>query len=160
MPTQAQLIVLRNDIAADAQFNDVPHDSTGAAVVVAVYNLAAVPSFWVYKTLVSLREIGDSINGTELAGLTTANNERLQTVALFSSDGVNPALPDRRAFFNDIFSGAGGTQTRANLDVLWRRLASRYERLFTIGTGSTAAPGTAVLQGPLTVGTVLDAWSA
>jgi hypothetical protein len=67
-------------------------------------NVAAAPSFTVWKTNVSINEVGDNLVGTELAGLTTGNQTRLQTIALYSALGLNPSLADRRAFFDDVFS--------------------------------------------------------
>jgi hypothetical protein len=63
------------------------------------------------------------------------------------SAGVNPSLIDVRQMFDDIFSGAGGTNTRANLLALWKRLATRGEKIFATGTGSDPSPGTLTFEG-------------
>lgn len=147
--TSAQLVTLKADILADPVLNSFPMTPDGAVDIALAYNQFAVPDFWVFRTNVPIKEVGDAFNGTELAGLTTANNERLQTVALYSTV-INASLANRRQFFNDIFSGAGGTNTRANLEVLWRRKARRIEKLFATGTGSTASPATLVFEGSVT----------
>jgi hypothetical protein len=63
-------------------------------------------------------------------------------VVVLSQTGINPSLADRRQFFDDIFSGAGGVNTRANLLALWKELATRAQKLFSTGTGTDAAPAT------------------
>src|SRR5688500_14996475 len=101
--TPAQLATLKADIAASGDLNSQPQTTEGATVIVAAYTLPAVPDFWVYKTHVTTEEIGDNIHGPELAGLTTAKTGRLQAIALFSPNGINPSIPGRRAFFDEVF---------------------------------------------------------
>jgi hypothetical protein len=93
--------------------------------------------------------VGDNIIGSELAGLTSINLTRLQTILQLSPGGLNPSLADRRAFFDDVFSGAGGAGTRAKLLILWKRSATRAEKLFAVGTGSDATPASLVFEGSL-----------
>lgn len=155
--TPAQLTTLKNNIAADPVLNALPNNSDGAFDIANAYNLNAVPNFTVWKTNVAINDVGKKFNGTELAGLSTLNNTRLQTLAVFLAAGVNPSLPDNRQFFDDIFSGAGGTTTRANLLALWKRLATRAEKLFATGTGSDAVPATMVVEGPISFQDVMNA---
>jgi hypothetical protein len=155
--TAAQLAILRADIQADATLNAFPNNSDGAFAIAAAYNLPASPAFTVWKSNVTIGQIGDKINASELAGLTSLNTQRLQAISEYSPQGVNPSLPDRRAFFDDVFSGAGGTITRANLLALWKRFATRAEKLFATGTGSDASPATLVFEGQVTVQDVVNA---
>jgi hypothetical protein len=157
-PTQS--VALRVDIAADPVLGALAHTPDNAQRIADAYNLAASPAFTVWKTTVSITEVGDKFNGAELAALTTGNQSRLQTIALYSGAGVNPSLADRRAFFDDVFSGAGGTVTRGALLALWKRLATRAERLYATGTGSSSTPGTLVEEGALTLQNVQDAWNS
>lgn len=149
--TSAQKIALKNHILANTanvqltagvntQIKDVPQIPDNAPTVRDWYNLAASPSFTVWKKLLSLSLIGKAFNGTELAGLTTANLQRLQTIGQYSVEGINPSLADQRQFFNDVFSGSGGTITRASLLALWKSVASNAKKLFSTGTGSDADP--------------------
>lgn len=147
--TTAQLQQLKTAIQSDPVLNALPNNSDGNFDIAAAFNLSASPSFTVWKTKVNTTEVGDNLIGTELAGLTTANLTRLQTIVAFSATGVNPSLVDRRAFFDDVFSGAGGTGTRAKLLILWKRLATRAEKLFATGTGSDASPATLTFEGQL-----------
>jgi hypothetical protein len=68
-------------------------------------------------------------------------------VAQYLAQGYNAALADIRAMFNDIWSGAGGTSTRASLLVLWKRPAKLGEKIYATGTGSDASPATLVVEG-------------
>lgn len=147
--TPAQLATLKANILADPALAAQPMTADGAFAIAAAYNLLAAPAFTVWKTTVSITQIGDKFNGTELAGLSSLNQSRLQTIAQYSPTGVNPSLADRRAFFDDIFSGAGGAITRANLLALWKRLATRAEKLYATGAGSDAAPATLTVEGAL-----------
>jgi hypothetical protein len=165
--TPAQQATLKAHIAANVNqvsfggvntaINAIPNNDDGHFAIAAWYNLQASPDFTVWKTNVPINQIGDKINGTELAGLSTLNNTRLQTAVVLASGGFNPSLVDRRAFFDDIFSGAGGTTTRANLLILWKRLCSNIEKLFASGTGSNAAPATLVVEGTVSYQDIANA---
>lgn len=133
--TTAQLQALKVWLTANASGLN---DEQSAALL----NAAASPAFTVWKTSVSIGKVGDNLVGTDLAGLSTLNHTRLQTVVTLSAGGVNPSLADRRAFFDDVFSGAGGTLTRAKLLILWKRLATVGEKLFAVGTGTDVSPAT------------------
>jgi hypothetical protein len=80
--------------------------------------------------------------------MTSANHTRLQTVAQYLAS-YNASIAGIRAMFDDIWSGAGGTTTRAALLALWKRNARRIEKLFVTGTGSDASPATLVVEGPI-----------
>lgn len=156
--TAAQLLTLKSDLAVNVgtipagqpwsgsfvgiPVNAVPNFSDGNAAVAGWYNLPATPTFTVWRKLVSIQEVGNNLNGTELAGLTSVNHTRLQTVVMLSQSGIDASLGDRRQFFDDIFSGTGGATTRAQLLTLWKRTATAAQKLFATGTGSVAFPAT------------------
>lgn len=161
--TSAQKTTLKNDIAANTatiggvQIKDIPNNSDGNFIIAGWYSGQASPDFTVWKTNVSVSDIGKKFNGTELAGLTTANIERLTCIALYSSGGVNPSLADQRAFFDDVFSGAGGAVTRPALLALWKRFALRIEKLLSTGTGSDGSPATMGYEGTISGNDVAEA---
>jgi hypothetical protein len=150
--TAAQTAALKADILAQAgtvpagqpwtntfagvQVKAVPNTADGNLAVAGWYNQAAVPAFTTWRKNVPIAEVGNKLNGTELAGLTSLNHTRLQTVVMLSQGGVDASLPDRRQFFDDIFSGAGGTITRGQLLALWKQLATYAQKLFSTGTGT------------------------
>lgn len=155
--TTAQLTALKADIAADPTLSAYPNNSDGNDAIARAYNLAATPAFTVWKANVSILATGQAFNGTEWAGMTSANHTRLQTVAQYLAAGYNAGLADIRAMFNDIWSGAGGTNTRANLLALWKRTATRAEKLFATGTGSDASPATLTFEGSISYQDVSNA---
>lgn len=156
----AQSATLKSDVAANTAtipagqpwtgsfggmpINAVPNSGDGNTAIAEWYNFAASPAFTRWRKLVPLSEISKKINGTELAGLTTGNHTRLQTVTVLinAGGGLDASLADQRRFFDDIFSGAGGTTTRANLLALWKKPSTNAEKLFATGTGSDATPAT------------------
>jgi hypothetical protein len=146
--TPAQQATVKADILAQGDLNTFQDGPDGSFAIALLYNAASSPAFIVWKTNVSIGDVGKKFNGTELAGLTTGNQTRLQTIAAFLAGGVNPSVIDNRAFFDDVFSGAGGTNTRANLLALWKRTATRFEKLlFASGTGSDASPAVLGYEG-------------
>ena len=155
--TPSQLVTLKADILANSDLNSQPNTSDGNFEIARLYNLIASPSFTVWKTNVPIGTVGQSFDGTELAGLTTGNQTRLQTLAMYLAAGVNPSKPGVRGFFDDIFSGAGGANTRAALLVLWKRLATRAEKLYATGTGSDPSPATMTFEGNISPIDVVNA---
>jgi hypothetical protein len=146
--TPAQLATFKADIAAN--FGAQPNNSDANTAIAVAYKAVASPTFTVWKTKVVLGDVGKTFNATELAGLTSLNTQRLQNLAAWLQDGVNPSLAPVRQFFDDIFSGAGGTNTRTALLALWKRPATRFEKLFATGVGNDANPATLVLEGSVT----------
>lgn len=106
-------------------------------------------TFTVWKSTVTIAQMGIGMNSSEIAGLTTANNSRLQVMAAYSGGTFNPSITDVRAGFDNVFSGAGGVLTRTALLTLWKRIARRVERLYATGTGSDAVPGLLVFEGTI-----------
>ena len=156
--TTAQLTTLKAAILADATLNAYPNTADGNFdMCTQKLNVAASPAFIVWRTKVSISDTGQAFNGTELAGMTTANQTRLQTIAQYFVAGYNAALLDVRQMFNDIWSGAGGSTTRANLLVLWKRSALLGEKIFASGTGSDASPATLTYEGTLSYIDVMTA---
>lgn len=145
--TTAQLAVMKADILADGTLNAFPNTGDGNSAIADLYNAQAAPTFTVWKSNVSIVATGQAYDGAEWAGMTTANHTRLQTVAQWLPGGYNASTASVRAMFNDIWSGAGGTVTRASLLVLWKRTSTRVEKLFATGTGSDAVPATLVWEG-------------
>lgn len=116
-------------------------------------------TFIVWKSAVTIQETGQVFNGAEWAGMTSGNHTRLQTVAQYLS-AYKPGLADIRAMFNDIWGGAGGALTRAALLVLWKRFATRGERVFATGNGLDATPGALTFEGSITAQNISDALRA
>lgn len=145
--TDDQLAALKAAILAETNAGFVALRQAGAVGAMAGwYNVAGTFTAW--RSSVSVRETGQAFNGAEWANLTSANHTRLQTVAQYLAT-YNPSQADVRAMFNDIWSGAGGVTTRANLLALWKRKATRGERLFATGAGTDATPGVLTFEGSM-----------
>lgn len=148
MLTPAQKATLKTHITTNSDTNAL-YVAGNLAALADMLNLPSSPAITVWKTSVSKDAIAQNgFNPAELAGLTSLNTQRLQNLAAWFSF-VNPSSASVRQFFDDIFSGAGGTNTRAALLALWKRFATRFENLYKTGTGSDASPGTIVVEGPL-----------
>jgi hypothetical protein len=137
---ETQLDQLHDAILGNTVWNAQPDTPDGNSEIARLLTLPVVPDYIVWKNSVAMVEIGRNINGAELGNLTTANHTRLQTVCQISGGFIDPSLADQRAFFADIFSGAGGTQTMIKLNALWRRAATESEKIFATGAGTTASP--------------------
>lgn len=144
--TPAQLTTLKNAIVADSAFNGLVNNTDGASVVAAAFNAIAVPDFIVWRTDIKSSEIVAAVVGTEFAALTAIKQTALMFV--ISPGVVDASSPNVQNDFSAIFS-AGPTLTA--LAALAKRQATRFEKLFATGTGSTASPGTMVLQGAVSI---------
>ncbi len=151
--SHAQLLQLKTAILADpilVAAIAIPD----LGIISEALNAPASPAFIVWKTMVQLSEVGTSFNGAELATRSTADNTRLQTLAMYLGNGLNPSIIGVRQFFDDIFSGAGGVTTRASLLALWKRLATRAEQILATGTGSNAVPALLTFEGNINNGDI------
>jgi len=147
--TSAQLVTLRAAILADPVLAAAPMNPDGDFDIATAMNAQAVPNFTVWKTSVPTSQVGEAMVSTEVAGLTTANTNRLMVMVQYSGGVFNPSRPDTRAGFDSIFSGAGGANTRAALLVVWKRLATRAEKLFATGVGTDQTPASLTFEGPV-----------
>lgn len=156
--TPAQQQTLKAYIEADATLNAFPLNSDGAFEIAKLLNLDASPDYVVFKNEVMTDEIGKAANYIAVEALTTGNTTAIQLFYAMNPISCNPSRADVRSFFDNVFSGALGGQgatTRAALEALWRRLATRFEQIFvTGGNGSTANPSTLVVIGPVNLGEV------
>lgn len=155
--TTQQLQTLKTYIANTPALNALPNNPDGNFEIARQLNLPASPVFIVWKTNVPISTIGINFNAAELATRSTADNTRLQTIAQYLPGGINPSLLDHRNFFDDIFSGVGGSNTRAKLLALWKRSATAFEKLYATGTGSDGSPATLVIEGEINYNHVEEA---
>ena len=160
MLTPAQKATLKAHIDASGDLNVYPNTNDGNATIAGLLNLDAAPTFWAWRTSVSKAEYtqttsvdGTTFNWTGAGFITRAQGERDAWRELFGEDGtVNPSLSNVRQAFADIFSGGTvpAPANRTHLSTVSRRVATRGERVFATGTGSTATPGFFTLEGTLT----------
>jgi hypothetical protein len=146
--TPQQVTIFKNHIAADPVLSQLQPSNSSALQIADALNLPASPTFIVWKRNETLQNIGAAFNAAELAARSAADQTRLQTIAAYFREGLNPSLASVRTAFDDIFSGTGGTLTRTALLALWKRSkpATRFEKLFATGTGSDASPAILVFE--------------
>lgn len=165
MLTSAQLQTLKTDILADPALSGQPNTPDGAFAIAAAYSLVAAPDFWVWRTFVADSEIYEatSVDATVWSWTIYIARSQAEREAwrqmVNMRGGLNASLANVRTGIADIFSGAGGAAQRTHLLALGRRKATRVEKLFAAGTGSTASPATMVIEGLLNYVDVLNARS-
>jgi hypothetical protein len=147
MLTTEQLSVLRSAMDAETDPEFVAYRTNGQTPLMAEwYNADTSPAHIVWKTNVHKNEVGKAFVASALAAITAGNNDKLSNFAQWN-ETVNPSRADQRAFFDDVFSVSAGATTRAALAALWKRPATRVEKLFATGTGTDASPATLVFEG-------------
>jgi hypothetical protein len=151
MLTPAQLTTLKAAILAETDPGFVTARTLGQTTVMRdFYN--APSTFVVRRSIVGSAEIGPVLNYVAVSALTTINRDRATTFLALNPEQFRPTA-DVEAYWDTTFAGAlggEGANTRAALVALWRRFATRAERLYATGTGTSLAPGVLVWEGSLT----------
>jgi len=155
--TPAQAATLKAAINADptlAAMTSGPGTDFNAIAV--AMNAASNPAFIVRKSSVQTDQVGKVVSYAAIGAMTSANTARISLFYDMNPTAFFPSA-DIEAFFADTFSGAlagAGQATRDALVALWRRTATRCERLFATGTGDNANPGTLVWEGSVSLNDV------
>lgn len=153
--TIAQLLVLKADIAADPALSGLPLTNAAGDQIMGLYNADASPAYWVWKPVLTEHEVTDlvSVDGTTwswTAYIGRSVAERDAWVRMFNGTySINPSLAQVRTGIADIFSGASGSAQRTHLLAMARRKATRAEKLFATGAGTTAEPSVMTFTGLL-----------
>lgn len=155
--TTAQLQTLKTAILADPAL--VVFVTAGNLQAVSdAMNAPAVPAFTVWRSNVTSGETGDAWSGTDIAAMSSLNMQRLQLMLASSPSGLyDMRRADRRAGFEDPFGTNVNNASRVAMRAIWKRFATRGERLYATGTGSDASPGLTTVEGEITVINVRDA---
>ena len=158
--TTAQLQTLKADIVAQTDPTFVVYRTNGQTDLMAGwYNGSS--TFVVYKSSVPMADVGKVINYDAVGALTTANTSRIQTFQQLNQMSFRPSA-DVRSFWDATFSGAlngQGQATRDALTALWKRFATRCEKLYSTGAGTDASPGALVFEGSINGSTISAALS-
>ena len=148
--TTAQLTTIKAHIVASPDMNGQPMNSDGAFEIARLFNLRASPDFTVWRSNVSANEIGNAWVGTDIDGMSSLNMQRLQLLLASSPQGVfDMSRADRRAGFENPFGTNVNNPSRVAMRAVWKRLASRVEKLLASGTGSDADPAVAGWEGTI-----------
>jgi len=146
--TSEQLTTLAADILADPVLNAFPQTPDGADAIAKLYNLNATPDFYVWKTSVSTDEVRKSIVWLEY--LASSVSEKSAFELMLSNGVIDPSDVNVRDGIEKIFGNQNQQTTRDNLISLSKRLATRVEKLFAVGTGTVPTPATMGFEGKLT----------
>lgn len=149
--TPEQLQTLKAAILAETDPTFVGYRTNGQNTLMADW-FNQPSTFVVYKTSETVAEVGRVVNYVAFEALTTANLEKINTFTRLNMQTFPPSKSDVRSFWANVFSGAlggFGQATRDALEALWRRPATRAERIFATGTGTTLAPGALVFEGAI-----------
>lgn len=147
--TQQQLTALKADILADPVLSQWAATGRMAQEIADAYNAAADPAWVVWRTSVTTEEWRVAIIGGGGAGQLDALTASKRDSLLWAvSDVLNPSISAIRAALDD-FCGSQNT-LKAAIRTAQKRNATRAEKLFSTGTGSTASPATMGWEGMLT----------
>jgi hypothetical protein len=154
----SQLLTLRQDIAADPAFADLPHNQDGAGVVADAYNALASPPVTVWRTSLPPEDYTgeQSIVWTAVDQLQAGKARIFEWMSGMLTRPLNLADPNVRQGITDAFGVT--SQTRTNLFTLGTRLSTRGEALFATGPGTPQAPATMSHEGAITSEDVMWCW--
>ena len=154
MLTNTQLQILANDILLDPVLSSLPLTPDGAFAIAEAYNQEATPAFSVWRTSVGVDEIMN--NGFVWTAVDSLTNGKARIWEWMTRLGtINPSKANIRQGLQDAF-GAGSAMSTAIAPHL-KRNASRIERLFATGTGTTQSPGTLTFEGRVTYQDIQEA---
>ena len=145
--SNAQLLILRDDILADPALAAQPMNSDGAFAIASAYNLLAVPDFVVWRTAVGVDEIVN--NGFIWTAVDTLTVGKARIWDWMRESGViNPSKANVRQGLQDAFGAS-----QPNILQHLKRSATRVEKLFS----TTGATNTMTFEGALSYQTVEQA---
>ena len=151
----AQLPALNAAIKADPVLNAMPNDTDSNIITADEFNKPAVPNFFAWKTSVNCATLtqGGGFDWTRVDNLTVGKARiwEFMTAAII----IDPSKANVRAGINACFSVAADQATRLAIFQACQRLATRGERLYTTGAGTTsndtgAGPGLFTFEGLIT----------
>lgn len=161
-----QLATLKAAIAAETDSAFVANRQAGATGAMAdFYNTDAV-GYWVWRTNVQRAEIYHSTSPDATTWNWTTYKQQSVTeqgawVQMFMGDFANFSLPNLRAGVSAIFTGSAPQVAQAtHVLSVGRRLATRGEKLYASGAGTTANPSTMVFEGRIRDSDVVAALSS
>jgi hypothetical protein len=147
--TTPQLQTLKAAIAAETNPTFVGYRTNGQTGLMADWFNGA-SAFVVWRTNVASDEIGNAWVGTDIDGMSALNMQRLQLLLASSRSGVfDMSRADRRAGFENPFGANQNNASRVAMRAVWKRLSTRFERLFVTGTGTDDTPGLLVVEGEI-----------
>ena len=160
MLTSEQMATLKADILAATDQATVDARANGQTTVLAgIYNQAASPAFYVWRTSFTPDQAREAISGSDgLAQLDNLTAGKRDSLLWVFEGNTNPSNATQR---NAIASLCGTQNTlKAAIAAAQKRTVTRAERLFVTGTGTVDSPGTLRWGGTLSGDDVASAMSA
>lgn len=145
--TPAQMQTLKTSIAQDPVLSLLPKTGDAAWDIAIVYNAVSEPAFYVWRTDVPVDEImKNGMDWTQVDNLTVGKARIWDWMGRLGY--LNASKPNIRAGIDAAWIGnAQMLAVRTAIYVHCKRVATRFEKLFATGTGTTQAPATMVLEG-------------
>lgn len=146
--TLQQLSTLKTAILADPALAALPSTPDGAFEIARQFNLAASPDFWVWKSRVTEEEImQNGFDWVQVDNL-TVGKARIWEWFFKSTGAIDPSKANVRAGIIECWSGtAQRVAVQAVVFGHCQRRATRAEKLFATGAGTSVSNGT----GPATM---------
>jgi hypothetical protein len=154
-----QLQTLSTHIAASPDLSAQAPGSDGDDAIARLLNLVASPAWVVWRTSVTWDEI--MLNGMDWArvdNLSVGKSRIWDWMFQNSARAFNPSKTNIRAGIDAVWVGtAADLAVRAAVYVHCKRNATRAEKLYTTGTGTTNDPAALTFEGDVTLDDVQQA---
>lgn len=148
----SQYAALKAFILADPVLSQVPMNEDGDDTIAKALNLVAAPAFVVWRTSVTQDEImQNGFDWLRVDNLSVGKARIWEWMFNNETRSINPGKPNVRAGIAEAWKGtAADLAVQASVLGHCKRNASVVEKVFAVGTGSTADPATMAFVGPVT----------
>lgn len=149
----AQLVVLRTAINAGTDPEFVGYRTNGQTTLMSAwFNVAASPSYIVWRTRVTQDEITQNgFDWVQVDNLNVGKARIWEWMFANEARSMNCSKPNVRAGIDEAWKGtAAMLAVRDAVYVHCKRAATRAEKLFATGSGTTLSPSTMVFEGGVT----------
>ena len=154
--TPEQLATLKTAIVADPALNSQPMTSDGADAIAKALNLTATPDFYVWSTFVTQDEImQNGFDWVRVDNLSVGKARIWEWLFDNQNSAIDASKTNVRAGITECWKGtAADNAVRLAVFQHCQRKASRFEKIFAIGAGTTTdqdgiGPATMVLVSPV-----------
>lgn len=153
MLTPAQLATLKADIAADQTIATLPQNADTAFDIAVLYNKPHAEPFFVWRTQVGIDEImGNGFVWSRVAAMSAGEFRVWDLMTRLGA--INPSQANVRNGIQSAFGAVGDAAMRQSIYGHCQRQATRAERLFSLGTGTSVTnagtgPALALITDPI-----------
>lgn len=148
----AQYLILQADILANTDPEFVTYRTNGQNSKMADwYNTTAAPDYTCWKNKVTQDEImQNGFDWVRVDNLTVGKARIWEWLFANETRSITPSKANVRAGIAEVWKGtAADLAVQAVVLGHCKRLATRVEKLFAVGTGTTLAPSDLVIFGPI-----------